>query len=80
MLTDGLGDATIDLVMTRLETDQVVLVRRKILHFQNRLAEVRVLYRIGECVFPAPGEYQFTLLVDGQWVAQRNIHVAKREA
>src|SRR5262249_33631572 len=43
------------------------------------VAEVVYHLRSHRCVFPAPGLYQFTLMVDGDWVAQRRLRVYKRE-
>jgi hypothetical protein len=79
VLTDGVGDATIDLVVTRLDTTEEVYARRQHVRYPNKLIEARVLFRVSECSFPAPGRYQATLLVDGEWVAQRWILVAAKE-
>jgi hypothetical protein len=47
--------------------------------FPNRLTEVRVLFRVNRCAFPAPGVYQVALYVDGDWVAHRLLSVAAAE-
>ena len=78
-LTDGLGDATINLVVTHLDTDEVINTYRASVHFPDRLFEVRVLFRLSECSFPAPGRYQFSLLIDGEWIAHRQLEVFPRE-
>ena len=65
-----------DFVVTRLETDQEIFAHRTTIRFPNRLAEVRVLLRVRGCSFPAPGKYQFTILIDGDWIAQRTLAVA----
>lgn len=74
-LSDGLGDAIVDLIGTRLDTNERVYARRRRVRFSDRLRELHVVFRIEDCRFPAPGYYQFSLLVDGEWVAQRRIHV-----
>ena len=79
VLTDGVGDATIDLVVTRLDTGEDVYLLRAQSHFPDRLTEVPVLYRVNGCSFPAPGKYQLTLLVDGEWVAQRQMTIMERK-
>jgi hypothetical protein len=80
VLTDGLGDATMDLWLARQDTGEVIQRLRGQIHFPDRLAEVRVLFRLNDCSFPAPGEYQFTLLADGEWLAQRQLQVIERQA
>ncbi len=79
VLTDGHGDGIMDLVLTRLDTGEEVLAFQSRLHFPELLAEVRFLIRLRQCSFPAPGTYQFTLLVDGEWVGQRRFRVYQRE-
>jgi len=74
-LIDGLGDATVDLIATRLDKNDRVYTRRRSVRFSDRLRELHVVFRIDDCHFPAPGYYQFSLLVDGEWVAQRRFHV-----
>jgi len=78
-LTDGLGNATIDLVFTRLDTDEEVGVRRRQVRFANRLGELHVVFQVANLAFPVPGAYLFTLLVDGEWVAQRRLRVFSTE-
>jgi hypothetical protein len=79
VITDGQGDATIDLVVTRLATGEEIFAQRVPWNFPNRLTEVRLLYKITQCRFPAPGLYQVTILVDGDWIAQRRFQAALRE-
>ena len=79
VLTSGLGDATIELVINRLDTDEEIYVRRFPWHFSDRLMEVRILYRIKYCSFPKAGVYQATLLVDGDWIAHRRFQAALME-
>src|SRR5207244_3355115 len=80
VLTGGVGDGIIDLIVRDLETDQVVHEARLPVRFSDRLMELRVLFRVTSCVFPSPGAYQFTLLLDGDWLAQRRINVGQKEA
>jgi hypothetical protein len=35
--------------------------------------------RAQRCSFPAPGEYLCTLLLNGEWLAQRRLRVAEKE-
>jgi hypothetical protein len=75
VLTDGSGDATIKLSVLQLETDEEIYAYQSQVHFPDPLAEVSFHLRLHHCVFPAAGTYQFTLLVDGEWVAQRRIRL-----
>jgi hypothetical protein len=79
VLTDGLGDATIELIITHLGTNETVYSRSLNTRFTDRLAEFRLLLRFQDFSFPESGLYQFTLLVDGEWVTQRRLHVAERK-
>ena len=78
VLTEGLGDGTIDLVIRNLDTNEEIFTAQMPIHFPDRVAEVRVLFRIHRCIFPAPGEYLCTLLLGDEWLAQRRLQVAER--
>jgi hypothetical protein len=75
VLTDGVGDGTIRLTITREETAAVIYDVRHSAHFPNRLSEMRALFRVNDCSFPAAGLYYATLSVDGEWVAQKRFQV-----
>jgi hypothetical protein len=75
VLTDYQGDAAIKLLGLRLDTQEELYSRAASFHFPSKLSEARVHFRVNQCVFPAPGWYQFTLLVNGQWVAHRRVRV-----
>jgi hypothetical protein len=79
LLTDGLGSATIELVLTRLENNDQIYSHTGSLTFPDKVAEVASHLRLRRCVLPAPGLYQFTLMVDGEWAAQRRLRVYKLE-
>jgi hypothetical protein len=78
VLTGGHGDATLELVLTHLETDAETYALRRPIHFPERLAEVQVVFHIRDCAFAAPGQYDATLFVDGEPVARRKFSVEKR--
>lgn len=67
-LTDGLGNGTIEVVATRLETDEVIRSRRIAIQFPERLTVVRLMAQMSGFSFPAPGRYQFSILMDGEWL------------
>ena len=65
--------------VTRLDTDEETYTLQRPLRFIERLTEVRLLYRLRDITFPAPGWYQLTLYADGEWLAQRRLHVLEQE-
>jgi hypothetical protein len=79
-LTNSQGTGTIELALTRLETDELIQRWQYPIQFPDRFAVVRVRFRISDCSFPAPGRYQFTLLVDGEWAAQRDMKIVQPES
>jgi hypothetical protein len=80
VLTEGLGDATILLTVTNVETDEEVDRIERSLRFPDRLVEVRLLFQIRECSFPVEGTYLITLYIDGEWLAQRRLQVRERQS
>jgi len=41
--------------------------------------EMRLVFNVTNCVFPAPGAYQLILLLDGECLAMRRIQVVAKE-
>jgi hypothetical protein len=76
----GQGSATLKLSVTRLDTDQEVYYREETITFPARLEVSRVHFRLTQFVFPAPGWYEFVLLVDRTWVAQFRVLLYRAEA
>jgi hypothetical protein len=70
----------IEVVVTRLETDQEIYHRTAAVHFPSRTAVVRVIYLVSKCVFPVPGQYQVSLLLDGEWLTNRDLQVLLKRA
>ena len=79
VLTGGQGERTVDLMITRLDIDEETYALRKQLRFPGRLEEIRVVFHMRNCSFPAPGHYDATLFVDGDPVARRKFSVEERE-
>lgn len=80
VLTKGVGDGRMKMVVTSLETDEVIYTNEFAVRFPNRLMEVRVLFRVTSCSFPRAGKYQITLFLDDEWLAERQIQVVERQA
>ncbi|HEY1859909.1 MAG TPA: hypothetical protein VGG61_06125, partial [Gemmataceae bacterium] len=80
VMTDGEGPATLELSVTRLDTDQEIYYREDRITFPERLKDSRVHYRMKQFVFPAAGWYEFVLMVDRGWVAQCRVLLYQAEA
>jgi Family of unknown function (DUF6941) len=78
-LTDGLGEGTLSLVVTALDTLEDVYSQDRPVRFSDPLQEVRVLFRLSQISFPRPGSYQVTLFADDELVAQRMMRVSATE-
>jgi hypothetical protein len=79
-LIDGFGELTLDLVLHRHDTYEEVLRRGQRLRFSDRLQEIRFVFRITQFAFPAAGQYQVSLLAEGELIAQNRIQIMLREA
>lgn len=74
-LTDGLGEVTMNLVCSRLDTLEEVYSRQSRVTFPDRLQEVHFHYQMQQLVFPVPGLYQFTLCAENELLALRTLNV-----
>jgi hypothetical protein len=74
-LTGAEGAGRITLEIQNLRTVELLYVYEQVVQFPNRLAQVRVLFRLKQCEFPESGAYQANLLADGQWIAQQRFEV-----
>ncbi len=75
VLTDGLGDGTMSLVVSRLDTLDEVAQRRWRMRFADPLRIIRVIVRMRNVSFPVPGQYQLALFADEEWLAQTVLQV-----
>jgi hypothetical protein len=74
-LTNGMGEGTMSLVVSRLDMLEEVDQRRWQMRFTSPLRIVRLMLRPPALSFPAPGQYQYTSFADGEWVAQTILEV-----
>jgi hypothetical protein len=74
-LTNGRGDATLRLVVTRLDTGETIYEQRFPIRFPDPLLVVNVNIRVRGVRFPVPGHYEFALHVDSDPVAHRTLRV-----
>lgn len=75
-LTDGLGDIELKLAIQRLATLEETYHVSRSLRFIDRLQEVRFLFRVTNCSFPADGPYDVILFADGTELARHRILVS----
>jgi hypothetical protein len=66
-------------VVNRLDTNEEVYSQHVDTHFEDKLREKHVLFRVGNCTFPAAGWYQFTLRAGGERLCQRRVQVVAQE-
>lgn len=78
VLTDGLGDISLDLVVSRCDTLDEIYVRSFQLRFIDPLRQVRLWWLLRSCSFPVPGAYQFGLQADGEPITQSVLRVAQK--
>src|SRR5262245_47935958 len=70
ILRDGQGEIELRVTVERLDTLDEIYRRVLRVRFTDPLQEVRCLFRIRDCPFPAAGHYQVGLLADGEPIAQ----------
>jgi hypothetical protein len=78
-LTDGQGELTLEVVIERLADGEEVYRRPLPLTLTGPMQEVRVRFRIVDCVFPGEGDYRLDLLVDGESVAHCRLMIRLEE-
>jgi hypothetical protein len=74
-LIDGAGDVTLEVVVVRLSDGDRIYERPVRLSFGDRLQEVRFIFRVTDCSFPAAGQYEIQLHADTQALAHHKIRV-----
>jgi hypothetical protein len=78
LLTDGLGDVALDLVVSRCATLEPIYVRSAQVTFQTPLRKVGMRWHVHSCSFPFPGNYEFALQANGETITQQIIQVASK--
>jgi hypothetical protein len=74
-LTDGSGSMPLDVTIQRLDTLNEIHAVSRPLRLGSQLEVVRCHVRIQDCSFPVPGDYQVTLSVDNESIAQQKLRV-----
>jgi hypothetical protein len=79
VLTDGMGDIAIEVVIHHLANMDEVFQTTMTHRFIGPLDNVRCILRIRNCSFPSAGEYNVSLLADGELVAHRKLTIALKD-
>jgi hypothetical protein len=79
-LTGSQGEGELSLSVTNLQTDEEQHLLTERIVFPDRFAEIQKYLRLNTFVFPEPGEYMITLMVDDDWVAQRRVIIRELES
>ncbi len=79
-LIDGAGEVTLEVTVSRLENDQIIYRQARRLNFGNRLQEVRFIFHVTECSFPAAGTYEVVLRAERELLALRKLRIVHQES
>ncbi len=80
VLTDGLGEGSLDVVIYALDDMEEIYERSVKWQFDNPLHELRCRLRLRDCIFPREGHYQASLLIAGEEIAQRRFVSQRQES
>src|SRR4051794_19543469 len=61
VLTDGLGEFDVSLVVARCDTLEEIYVRTHRVSATNPRDKQRLWWHVRSCIFPEPGDYEFSL-------------------
>lgn len=79
ILTDGLGEFQLSVVIQRLDDLEEVYVRSIVVRFTSPLQEARCMLQCSDCSLPVFGGYQVTLLADDEPLARRKLYIISAE-
>jgi hypothetical protein len=78
VLSDGLGDIDLTLVVLRCDTLEAIYTRSSKISFADPLRQLRLYWQLRSCSFPVPGTYEFGLLADGEPITQSVLRVMQK--
>ena len=78
VLTDGLGEFNLDLVVSRCDTLDEIYSRSFKASSSDPLHQWQVYWHIRSCSFPVPSTYQFALQADGEPITQLILDVIEK--
>jgi hypothetical protein len=74
-LTDSQGSGNMELRCLRLDTGEQFYAQHYLVEFPDRATIVNVHIRLRNIRFPVAGSYDFVLVIDNHWIAQRRLRV-----
>ncbi len=74
-LANGVGRYRFAVRVTRLDTMADIYSAGSVIVFPNRLEEVRFVFRTERCAFPDDGEFEVSLWIGGELLAQTPFQV-----
>ena len=80
VLTDGLGDMRLSLIVSRCDTMEEIYTRTLRMAFRNPLPHVPIYWQIRSCSFPLPGRYQFVLTANGDIITQNTVEITQGDS
>jgi hypothetical protein len=78
-LQGGRGEGTMQLLVTRLETEQDIYRYRRWFAVPDTDLTVHLEIQVRNCVFPAPGRYRVSLWIDNAELAARLVDLVERQ-
>jgi len=74
-LTGGTGKGILEVIVNRMKDVEEVFTQSAPVEFHDRFGRVRVILRIRDLTFPDSGDYEFSLLIDGEPVASTRLRL-----
>lgn len=80
ILTDAVGEAAVELLVNWFGAETIGEYAKSSgrVRFPDKLRLVECKFSFNHFPFPGPGEYLFTLMLDGIWMAQRSLRVYEK--
>ena len=78
VLTDGLGEVKLDLVISRCDTLEDIYIRSFKTVFIDPLRQLQLYWHVRSCTCPSPGSYQLSLEVDGESITQCTLKIRRK--
>lgn len=75
----GVGEGTMQIVVSRLETEQDIDIYTQWLSFPERGLFVTLEVQLKKLVFAAPGRYSLTLRFNEQYITHRYLEIIRSE-
>lgn len=76
-LANGVGRYSFAVRVARLDTMAVIYSSGAEIAFPGRLEEVRFVFRVERCVFPGEGDFEVSLWIGGELLAQTPFRVRR---